>query len=120
MPNLNGDYLSDALAAQIGGLGMAPGANIGDNLAVFEATHGTAPKYAGKDTANPTSLLLSAALMLDYLGWKDAGDLIRQAVKETIGRGIVTRDLSRQMKDTNPTSTSEYGRAILTKLKELN
>jgi isocitrate dehydrogenase len=116
MPNLNGDYLSDALAAQIGGLGMAPGANIGDNLAVFEATHGTAPKYAGKNQANPSSLLLSAALMLDYLGWGDAATLIRDALSKTIGDGILTQDLARQLK-TSPSSTSDFGENILKRLK---
>ena len=78
-PNLNGDYISDALAAQVGGLGMAPGANIGDTCAVFEATHGTAPKYTGLDKVNPGSLILSGAMMLDYMGWKEAGTAVRDA-----------------------------------------
>ena len=84
-PNLNGDYLSDALAAQTGGLGMAPGANIGDSCAVFEATHGTAPKYAGLDKVNPGSLILSAAMMLEYMGWKEAAARIRSSLQATIG-----------------------------------
>jgi isocitrate dehydrogenase len=116
MPNLNGDYLSDALAAQIGGLGMAPGANIGDNLAVFEATHGTAPKYAGKDIANPSSLLLSGALMLDYLGWEDAGDLIREALKKTIAQGSLTNDLARQIQGKKPLGTRAFGEEVLKNL----
>ncbi|MDR2351561.1 MAG: NADP-dependent isocitrate dehydrogenase [Deltaproteobacteria bacterium] len=115
-PNLNGDYLSDALAAQIGGLGIAPGANIGDNLAVFEATHGTAPKYAGKDIANPSSLLLSGALMLDYLGWKDAGDLVRSALALTISQGIYTNDLARQLPNTQATGTQRFGKEVLSHL----
>ncbi|MDR2405732.1 MAG: NADP-dependent isocitrate dehydrogenase [Deltaproteobacteria bacterium] len=120
MPNLNGDYLSDALAAQIGGLGMAPGANIGDNLAVFEATHGTAPKYAGKNLANPSSLLLSGALMLDYLGWEDAGDLVRKALSQTIGQGIVTQDLARHLSGVDAASTSDFGESILASLENIN
>jgi isocitrate dehydrogenase len=116
MPNLNGDYLSDALAAQIGGLGMAPGANIGDNLALFEATHGTAPKYAGKDIANPSSLILSGALMLDYLGWEDAGELIREALKKTVGSGTLTNDLARQIKGMVPAGTKAFGEEVLKNL----
>jgi isocitrate dehydrogenase len=116
MPNLNGDYLSDALAAQIGGLGVAPGANIGDNLAVFEATHGTAPKYAGKDIANPTSLLLSAALMLDYLGWQDAAALLRGALANAVSEGIVTQDLARQTPGARATGTKAFGEAVLERI----
>ncbi|MDR2339398.1 MAG: NADP-dependent isocitrate dehydrogenase, partial [Deltaproteobacteria bacterium] len=111
MPNLNGDYLSDALAAQIGGLGVAPGANIGDNLAVFEATHGTAPKYAGKDVANPTSLMLSGALMLDYLGWGDAARLVRDALAKTVLDGIITQDLARQLPGAKASGTKAFGEA---------
>ena len=97
MPNLNGDYMSDALAAQVGGLGMAPGANIGDQAAVFEATHGTAPKYANQDMVNPGSLILSGAMMFDYLGWNEVGKKIIKALEKTISRKIVTYDLARQM-----------------------
>ena len=112
MPNLNGDYLSDALAAQVGGLGMAPGANIGDEAAVFEATHGTAPKYADQDKVNPSSLILSGAMMFDFLGWKEVGDLIRTALEATIQEGIVTYDLARQMKEAREVRCSEFGAAI--------
>ncbi|MDR2460551.1 MAG: NADP-dependent isocitrate dehydrogenase [Deltaproteobacteria bacterium] len=112
-PNLNGDYLSDALAAQIGGLGIAPGANIGDGIAVFEAIHGTAPKYTGKDFANPSSLLLSGALMLDYLGWEDAGVLIRKALSNVIGLGFMTGDLARQLPEATPVGTRAFGEKIL-------
>ena len=96
-PNLNGDYLSDALAAQVGGLGMAPGANIGDRCAVFEATHGTAPKYAGLDKVNPSSLILSGAMMLEHMGWREASELIRRALQATIQSKTVTYDLARQI-----------------------
>ena len=112
-PNLNGDYLSDALAAQIGGLGMAPGANIGDHCAVFEATHGTAPKYAGLDKVNPSSLILSGAMMLDYMGWREASDLIRRALQATIKAGTVTYDLARQMEGTTEVKCSEFAQAIV-------
>jgi isocitrate dehydrogenase len=116
MPNLNGDYLSDALAAQIGGLGMAPGANIGDGTAVFEATHGTAPKYAGKDIANPSSLILSGALMLDHLGWEDAGTLVRSALTKTIASGFMTNDLARHLPGKDPVGTEKFGKEILSRL----
>src|SRR5208337_2982609 len=89
-PNLNGDYLSDACAAQVGGLGMAPGANIGDGIGVFEATHGTAPKYAGQDVSNPGSLILSGAMMLDFMGWAEAADSIIKAMSATIKAKTVT------------------------------
>ena len=112
-PNLNGDYLSDALAAQVGGLGMAPGANIGDRCAVFEATHGTAPKYAGQDKVNPSSLILSGAMMLDYMGWQEASDLIRCALQATVKAGIVTYDLARQMEGTTEVKCSEFAQAIV-------
>jgi isocitrate dehydrogenase len=111
--NLNGDYLSDALAAQVGGLGMAPGANIGDEAAVFEATHGTAPKYAGLDKVNPGSLILSGAMMLEHLGWTEAANLIHEALERTIGKGIVTYDLARQMKGAKEVACSGFGRAIV-------
>jgi len=113
MPNLNGDYMSDALAAEIGGLGMAPGANIGDGLAVFEATHGTAPKYAGKDAINPGSVILSGVLMFDYLGWKEVSEKIQSALQKTILAKIVTYDLARQLKGATEVKCSEFGRAIM-------
>jgi isocitrate dehydrogenase len=113
MPNLNGDYMSDALAAEIGGLGMAPGANIGDGLAVFEATHGTAPKYAGKDAINPGSVILSGVLMFDYLGWKEVSEMIQSSLQKTIQAKIVTYDLARQLKGAKEVKCSEFGRAII-------
>ena len=112
-PNLNGDYLSDALAAQVGGLGMAPGANIGDRCAVFEATHGTAPKYAGQDKVNPSSLILSGAMMLDFMEWREASDLIRRALQATIKAGTVTYDLARQMEGATEVKCSEFAQAIV-------
>ena len=112
-PNLNGDYLSDALAAQVGGLGMAPGANIGDRCAVFEATHGTAPKYAGQDKVNPSSLILSGAMMLDHMGWREASRLIRDALQDTIEARTVTYDLARQIKGATQLKCSEFGQAIV-------
>jgi isocitrate dehydrogenase len=112
-PNLNGDYLSDALAAQVGGLGMAPGANIGDSCAVFEATHGTAPKYAGLDKINPGSLILSAAMMLDHLGWKEAARCIERALEKTIQARIVTYDLARQMDGAREVRCSEFAAALV-------
>jgi isocitrate dehydrogenase len=117
-PNLNGDYISDALAAQVGGLGMAPGANIGDTCAVFEATHGTAPKYAGLDKVNPTSLILSGAMMLDYMGWKEAATAIRSALQQTVKAGIVTYDLARQIEGAREVRCSEFGRAVLANMKK--
>ncbi len=112
-PNLNGDYLSDACAAQVGGLGMAPGANIGDYLGLFEATHGTAPKYAGMDKVNPGSLILSGVLMLAYLKWTEAAALIETAMEKTIQQKKVTYDLARQMEgDVKPLPTSAFARAI--------
>src|SRR6266851_1053586 len=112
-PNLNGDYLSDACAAQVGGLGMAPGANVGDEIAFFEATHGTAPKYAGKDVINPASVLLSGVMMLNHLGWPEAGRLIEGAVEKTIAQKKVTYDLARQMQDAKELKTSEFADAII-------
>lgn len=112
-PNLNGDYLSDACAAQVGGLGMAPGANIGDHVALFEATHGTAPKYTGLDKVNPTSVILSGMMMLEYLGWQEAADLIVHGIEKTIQQKRVTYDLERQMEDATKLKTSEYGSAII-------
>ena len=116
-PNLNGDYLSDACAAQIGGLGMAPGANVGDGAAVFEATHGTAPKYAGKDMVNPGSLILSAVMMLEYMGWNEAGDLITNALGKTILQKLVTYDLERLMEGATKLSTSQFAEAIIENIK---
>ncbi|MHA1379061.1 MAG: isocitrate dehydrogenase (NADP(+)) [Candidatus Helarchaeota archaeon] len=112
-PNLNGDYLSDACAAQIGGLGMAPGANIGDFIALFEATHGSAPKYTGMDKVNPSSLILSGVMMLEYLGWDAAAEIIVNAIQKTINQKKVTYDLARLMDNVNPIKCSEYGNAII-------
>ena len=112
-PNLNGDYISDALAAQVGGLGMAPGANIGDQCAVFEATHGTAPKYAGLDKVNPSSLILSGVMMLNYMGWKEASELIWQALADTIKAGTVTYDLARQIEGAKEVKCSEFAQAVV-------
>jgi isocitrate dehydrogenase len=111
-PNLNGDYLSDAAAAQVGGLGMAPGANMGDRCALFEATHGSAPKYAGQDKVNPSSVILSGVEMLRFVGWPEAADLIVRALTQTIARRIVTYDLARQIKDAREVTCSEFGAAI--------
>jgi isocitrate dehydrogenase len=116
MPNLNGDYMSDALAAQVGGLGMAPGANIGDEAAVFEATHGTAPKYANQDVVNPGSLILSGAMMFDYLGWDEVGQKIKKALEKAISRKTVTYDLARQMKGAKKLKCSEFASAIIESL----
>lgn len=112
-PNLNGDYISDACAAQVGGLGMAPGANIGDYLAIFEATHGTAPKYTGMDKVNPGSLILSGVMMLEYLGWEEAAELVESAIEKTISQKQVTYDLERQMKGATLLKTSEFAGAII-------
>jgi len=116
MPNLNGDYLSDALAAQVGGLGMAPGANIGDLAAVFEATHGTAPKYAGLDKVNPSSLILSGAMMFDHIGWQEVGNLIRTGLETTVSDGVVTYDLARQMSEAQEVKCSEFALAIVDRM----
>lgn len=116
MPNLNGDYMSDALAAQVGGLGMAPGANVGDRCAVFEATHGSAPKYAGLDKVNPGSMLLSGVMMFDYMGWKEAGVLIRNAMEQTIRDKVVTYDLARLMNGAREVSCSGFARAIIERM----
>ncbi|HOE20595.1 MAG TPA: isocitrate dehydrogenase (NADP(+)) [Spirochaetota bacterium] len=111
-PNLNGDYISDALAAQVGGLGMAPGANIGDDAAIFEATHGTAPKYAHQDKVNPGSLILSGEMMLRFMGWNEAADLIIKGLETTIQQKRVTYDLERQMEGAKLLRCSEFGKAI--------
>lgn len=116
-PNLNGDYLSDALAAQVGGLGMAPGANLGDECALFEATHGSAPKYAGLDKVNPGSLLLSGVMMLEYLGWVEAARMIESALERTIRDKIVTYDLARQMTGAKEVKCSQYAEAIIERLE---
>ena len=112
-PNLNGDYLSDACAAQVGGLGIAPGANIGDDIGFFEATHGTAPKYAGKDVINPGSVILSGVMMFRYLGWGAAADLIERGLETTIKDKKVTYDLARQMQGATELKTSAFGDAII-------
>jgi isocitrate dehydrogenase len=115
-PNLNGDYISDALAAQVGGLGMAPGANIGDECAVFEATHGTAPKYAGLDKVNPSSLILSGAMLLDHIGWRKAAQKTRAALQETIKAGVVTYDLARQIPGAKEATCSEFAAEIVKRM----
>jgi len=112
-PNLNGDYLSDACAAQVGGLGMAPGSNIGESIGLFEATHGTAPKYTGLDKVNPGSLILSGVLMLQYMHWNEAAALIEKGLAETIRKKLVTYDLERQMQGAKVLKTSEFGTAII-------
>ena len=117
LPNLNGDYLSDACAAQVGGLGMAPGANIGDQVALFEATHGTAPKYADQDKVNPSSLILSGLMMLEHLGWQESADLIYSALSEAISQKRVTYDLERQMEGATVLKTSEFASAIIENLE---
>jgi isocitrate dehydrogenase len=121
--NLNGDYVSDALAAQVGGIGIAPGSNINylTGHAVFEATHGTAPKYAGQDKVNPASVILSGEMMLRYLGWHEAADLIIKAMEETFAAGLMTYDLERQRRaDGLPTTllkTSEFGQALIERME---
>jgi isocitrate dehydrogenase len=115
-PNLNGDYISDALAAQVGGLGMAPGANIGDDCAVFEATHGTAPKYAGLDKVNPSSLILSGTMMLDHIGWAEAAESVRRALQATVMDRVVTYDLARQISDAREVRCSEFAHEIIARL----
>jgi isocitrate dehydrogenase len=112
-PNLNGDYVSDAAAAQVGGLGIAPGANIGDGVALFEATHGTAPKYAGQDKVNPSSLILSGRMMLEHLGWWEAADLILNGLRRAVANKTVTYDLERQMEGAELLKCSEFGDAII-------
>ena len=114
--NLNGDYISDALAAQVGGIGIAPGANISDQYAVFEATHGTAPKYAGLDKVNPGSLILSAEMMLRHLGWKEAADRVIQAMEAAIGDKQVTYDFARLMEGAQELSCSEFGAAMIARM----
>jgi len=117
--NLNGDYVSDALAAQVGGIGIAPGANINyvTGHAIFEATHGTAPKYAGKDVVNPSSVILSGAMMLDYLGWTEAARLIDRGIVGAIRGKIVTYDFARLMDGAREVSTSRFGDAIIESMR---
>ncbi len=117
-PNLNGDYLSDACAAQVGGLGMAPGANIGDEIGFFEATHGTAPKYAGKDVINPGSVILSGVMMFRYLGWGQAADLIEKGIEATVREKKVTYDLARQMEGATELKTSQFADAVIANMKQ--
>src|SRR3954465_2973817 len=112
-PNLNGDYLSDACAAQVGGLGMAPGANIGDEIGFFEATHGTAPKYAGKDVINPSSVILSGVMMFRYLGWPEVANMIESAIEKTVRQKKVTYDLARQMEGATELKTSQFADAVI-------
>jgi isocitrate dehydrogenase len=112
-PNLNGDYISDACAAQVGGLGIAPGANFGDRAALFEATHGTAPKYAGQDKVNPGSVILSGVMMLDYMGWSEAGELIGRAIEAAIEQKRVTYDFERQMDGATLVSCSGFGDVLI-------
>ncbi len=114
--NLNGDYISDALAAQVGGIGIAPGANLSDKIAVFEATHGTAPKYAGKDYVNPGSLILSAEMMLRHIGWVESADMIVRAMESTISGGKVTYDFARLMPTSQQVSCSEFGTEIIKRM----
>lgn len=114
--NLNGDYISDACAAQVGGLGLAPGANMSDEVALFEATHGTAPKYAGQDKVNPGSIILSGVMMFEHLGWQKAADIIVEAIQRTISQKLVTYDLERQMKGATKVSTSGFADAIIANL----
>jgi isocitrate dehydrogenase len=112
-PNLNGDLLSDAAAAQVGGLGLAPGGNVGDGYAVYEATHGTAPKYAGLDKVNPSSLILSGAMMFEELGWNDVADAITRGIAGAIKSRRVTYDLARLMPEATEVSTSAFAAAII-------
>ena len=118
-PNLNGDYLSDACAAQVGGLGMAPGSNIGDGYGVFEATHGTAPKYADKDVINPSSLMLSGAMMFEFMGWKEAARLIEDGIARTIQQKKVTYDLERLMQGATKLGTSAFASAIIENMQDV-
>jgi isocitrate dehydrogenase len=116
LPNLNGDYLSDAVAAQVGGLGIAHGANMGEEVAVFEAVHGTAPKYAGQDKVNPTAVILSGAMMLDHLGWTAAAERVRRGVAEAIRGGTVTYDLARQREGATEVSCSGFASAVVDRM----
>jgi isocitrate dehydrogenase len=115
-PNLNGDYLSDAVAAEVGGVGIAPGANIGDFIGLFEATHGTAPKYTNLDKVNPGSLLFSGVMMLRYIGWREAADLVVRAYEKTVAQKVVTYDFARQMEDAREVKTSEFASAVISNM----
>jgi isocitrate dehydrogenase len=115
-PNLNGDYLADACAAQVGGLGIAPGANMGDRVAVFEPVHGTAPKYAGRNVANPTALILSGAMMLEHLGFHSASRMVEGSVEKTMSQGILTEDLARRAGRSEHVSTSGFADAVISNL----
>src|SRR5207248_6655086 len=114
--NLNGDYISDALAAQVGGIGIAPGANMSDSVANFEATHGTAPKYAGKDYVNPGSEILSAEMMLVHMGWKEAANLMTASLEKAIGDKVVTYDFARMMEGATQVSCSGFGNAMIERM----
>jgi isocitrate dehydrogenase len=120
MPNLNGDYISDACGAQIGGLGIAPGANFGNALCLAEPVHGSAPKYEGQDKVNPTAMILSGRLMFEYMGWDDAADLIGEAIEETITSKQVTYDLHRQIEGGEKLATSEYAQAIVDNIEKVS
>jgi len=112
-PNLNGDYLSDAVAAEVGGVGIAPGANIGDDVMLFEATHGTAPKYADLDRVNPGSLMFSGVMMLEFMGWWEAAELVTKGYERTLAQKVVTYDFARQMPGASEVKTSEFATAII-------
>lgn len=116
-PNLNGDYLADACAAQVGGLGIAPGANVGDGIATFEAVHGSAPKYAGKDTANPCSLILSGAMLLEHIGMVESASMVVRGVEKTLLEGIMTKDLARIGEGLSVVGTSQFGDAVLHRME---
>lgn len=116
--NLNGDYLSDAVAAEVGGIGIAPGANVADHVAVFEATHGTAPKYANRDKVNPSSLLLSGGMLLEYIGWREAADLINEAYPRVIANGTVTYDFARLMHNAKEVTTSQFATALIDAMED--
>ncbi len=118
--NLNGDYMSDACGAQIGGLGIAPGANFGDGRMLAEPVHGSAPKYEGQDKVNPTAIILSGRMMFEYMGWTDAADLVRNAVEETISQGLVTYDLERNLEDAEKLATSEFAEAVVDNIETLS
>ena len=115
-PNINGDYISDALAAQVGGLGLAPGGNIGNPYAVFEPTHGSAPKYANQDKVNPSSLILSGCLMFEYIGWKEVSDLIQNAISKTIKSKLVTYDLAAEIEGAKEVKCSEFAKEVIKNL----
>ncbi|MFB6360143.1 MAG: isocitrate/isopropylmalate family dehydrogenase, partial [Halobacteriales archaeon] len=119
LPNLNGDYLSDAAGAQIGGLGVAPGANIGDGRVLAEPVHGSAPKYAGQDKVNPTAMILSGRILLEYMGWHDAADLIRDALEAQIGVKRVTYDIHRQIEGGEKLATSEFAAEVAERVRDL-